>query len=120
VGAFSSARAAEVAARPGQRTGGRFLWREFAVQRGSGCHQLRAADIASGRGLANEGRDRMNLCELLPDVEVVLALEPEELGLHILQVLRYWSRSPQISNNIEVSVFINSVLGHPQSRGQSP
>jgi hypothetical protein len=36
VGAFSSARAAEVAARPGQRTGGRFLWREFAVQRGSG------------------------------------------------------------------------------------
>jgi hypothetical protein len=50
VGAFSSARAAEVAARPGQRTGGRFLWREFAVQRGSGCHQLRAADYICRAG----------------------------------------------------------------------
>lgn len=35
------------------------------------------------------GRTRqMNLAELVPDAAVLLALDPDELGLHILHVLR--------------------------------
>ncbi len=34
----------------------------------------------------------MNLADVVPDGDVLVALEPEELGLRILQVLATWSR----------------------------
>ena len=54
----------------------------------------------------------MNLADLLPDPDVVLALEPEELGLRILQVLSKW---PPHLHQLELGIFTNSVLGNPQS-----
>jgi hypothetical protein len=36
----------------------------------------------------------MNLADVVPDGDVLVALQPEELGLRILQVLATWS--PQI------------------------
>jgi uncharacterized protein (TIGR02391 family) len=54
----------------------------------------------------------MKLAELIPDPEVVLALEPEELGLRILQVLGSWS--PQLMQ-LELNFFINIEIGKPQN-----
>jgi uncharacterized protein (TIGR02391 family) len=50
----------------------------------------------------------MHLSDLVPDPDVVIALEPEELGLRILQVLVSWS--PRLGNTIDVSVFTNGAL----------
>jgi uncharacterized protein (TIGR02391 family) len=58
----------------------------------------------------------MNLSDLEPDADAVLALEAEELGLRILQVLAHW---PSHFNNIELGAFTNSALGHPEAPGQS-
>ncbi|WP_315745466.1 MULTISPECIES: TIGR02391 family protein [unclassified Bradyrhizobium] len=50
----------------------------------------------------------MNLSDILPDAEVVTALEPEELGLRILQVLRHW---PDHLQHAELGTFVRSALG---------
>src|SRR5262249_4201186 len=49
--------------------------------------------------------------DLLPDADAVLALEPDELGLRILQVLTHW---PKHFNNIELGAFTKSALGDPE------
>jgi hypothetical protein len=49
----------------------------------------------------------MHLAELVPDPELLIALEPEELGLRILQVLAQW---PPHGTMVEVSTFINGAL----------
>jgi hypothetical protein len=60
----------------------------------------------------------MNLADVVPDGDVLVALEPEELGLRILQVLATWN--PQI-RQIRLSLFLNGALtgysNHPR-RGQ--
>jgi uncharacterized protein (TIGR02391 family) len=54
----------------------------------------------------------MNLADLIPDADVLLALDPDELGLRILQVLQ---SLPHHMQQHEVGPFINSVIGHPQT-----
>jgi len=55
----------------------------------------------------------MHLADLVPDEEVLLALEPEELGLLVLQVLVQWS--PHIDK--QVGPFINGALsGYPSAQ----
>jgi hypothetical protein len=58
----------------------------------------------------------MNLSELIPDVAVLLALDPDELGLRILQVLRSLPSHMQLH---ELETFTNSVIGHPQTPSAS-
>jgi uncharacterized protein (TIGR02391 family) len=55
---------------------------------------------------------KMNLADLIPDAAVLLALDPDELGLHILQMLG--SMPPQMHQH-ELDTFTNSVVGHPQT-----
>ena len=50
----------------------------------------------------------MHLSDLVPDGDVLVALEPEELGLLILQVLAAWH--PQ-ATQIEMGPFIQGALG---------
>ena len=59
----------------------------------------------------------MKLVDLIPDPEAVLALEPEELGLRILQVLVSW---PPQHMRPELIFFITSELGNPQHSNQGP
>jgi uncharacterized protein (TIGR02391 family) len=54
----------------------------------------------------------MNLADLIPDAEVLLALDPGELGLRILQVLR---STPSHLHQLDLTAFTNSVVGHPQT-----
>jgi uncharacterized protein (TIGR02391 family) len=49
----------------------------------------------------------MHLADLVPDAELLMALEPEELGLRILQVLVQW---PPHGTTVEVSTFVNGAL----------
>jgi hypothetical protein len=49
----------------------------------------------------------MNLADVVPDGDVLVALEPEELGLRMLQVLATWS--PQISQ-IRLGLFLHGAL----------
>jgi hypothetical protein len=58
----------------------------------------------------------MHLADLLPDADLVLALEPEELGRHILMVLDSWPAHQAL----QLSTFINTTLGHPQTPGAGP
>ena len=51
--------------------------------------------------------EQMNLADVVPDGDVLVALEPEELGLRILQVLATWS--PQI-RQIRLGLFLNGAL----------
>jgi uncharacterized protein (TIGR02391 family) len=60
----------------------------------------------------------MNLLDLLPDADVVLALEPDELGVRILQVLGSWA--PHMQQQLQLGTFINTVLGPPQTPTQGP
>ncbi len=57
----------------------------------------------------------MNLADVVPDGDALIALESEELGLRILQVLA--TRSPNISQ-IRLGLFLNSALtgysSHPR------
>jgi len=57
----------------------------------------------------------MNLADVVPDGDALVALKPEELGLRILQVLVTWS--PQISQ-IRLGLFLNGALtgysSHPR------
>ena len=49
----------------------------------------------------------MHLADVVPDTDVLIALEPEELGLRILQVLAGWSGQ---LIQIELRAFLNGVL----------
>jgi hypothetical protein len=57
----------------------------------------------------------MNLVDLVPDGDALVALQAEQLGLHILQVLA--TKSQQISQ-IRLGLFLNSALigysGYPR------
>ena len=54
----------------------------------------------------------MHLADVVQDEEVLLALEPEELGRHALQVLAQWS--PHIDK--QMGPFINGALsGYPSA-----
>jgi uncharacterized protein (TIGR02391 family) len=54
----------------------------------------------------------MNLADLIPDAAVLLALEPDELGLRILQVLR---SLPAHAQQHQLDTFTYSVIGHPRT-----
>lgn len=54
----------------------------------------------------------MNLADLIPDAAVLLALDPDELGLRILQVLR---SIPSHLQQPQLDTFTNSVVGHPRT-----
>jgi hypothetical protein len=56
----------------------------------------------------------MNLSDLIPNADVLLALDPDELGLRILQVLR---SLPAHMLQHELGSFTNSVIGNPQAPG---
>ncbi len=58
----------------------------------------------------------MHLADIIPDPEVLLALEPDELGLDVLRVLDSWPRHA----NLELGHLLNATLGHPQTPGSSP
>ena len=49
----------------------------------------------------------MNLADVVPDGDVLVALEPKELGLRILQVLATWS--PHVSQ-MRLGLFLNGAL----------
>jgi hypothetical protein len=49
----------------------------------------------------------MNLADVVPDGDVLVALAPEQLGLRILQVLATWS--PHI-RQIRLGLFLNNAL----------
>jgi hypothetical protein len=55
----------------------------------------------------------MKLIDLLPDPGVLVALEPDELGLRILPVLADW---PHQGNPLQLSRFLQSVLGDGTTR----
>jgi uncharacterized protein (TIGR02391 family) len=54
----------------------------------------------------------MNLADLIPDAAVLLALDPDELGLRILQALR---SMPSHAQQHQLDAFTYSVIGHPQT-----
>lgn len=54
----------------------------------------------------------MNLADLIPNGDVLLALDPDELGLRILQVL---GSMPGHMQQHDLGGFINTVIGHPQT-----
>jgi hypothetical protein len=56
---------------------------------------------------ANRVGQQMNLADVVPDGDAVVALKPEELGLRILQVLATWS--PQI-RQIRLGLFLSDAL----------
>jgi uncharacterized protein (TIGR02391 family) len=63
--------------------------------------------------------DMVQLVELIPDPDVVVALEPEELGLRMLLVLATWPRFV----NLSLEAFLQNLIGNPQapsSVGQYP
>jgi uncharacterized protein (TIGR02391 family) len=62
-----------------------------------------------------KGAAAMHLPDLISDLEVLLALEPEEVGLCILQVLARWPA--HIGVNIEQRSFVAGAL---QAYGPSP
>jgi hypothetical protein len=62
--------------------------------------------------------DMVQLVELLPDADVVVALEPDELGLRMLPVLATWPRF----TNLSLNALLQHLIGNPQdpaSVGQS-
>jgi uncharacterized protein (TIGR02391 family) len=58
----------------------------------------------------------MHLVEIIPDVDAVLALEPDELGFRILRVLGSWSPHTQL----HLRMFIDGALGHAQTPSSGP
>jgi Protein of unknown function (Hypoth_ymh) len=54
----------------------------------------------------------MNLSDLIPDADVLLALDPDELGLRILRALR---SMPAHMQQHELGSFTNSVIGDPRA-----
>lgn len=62
----------------------------------------------------------MKLVDLIPDADVLIALEPEELGLRLLPVLAAW---PHQGNPMQLDRLLPSVVGDTRSRdhlGQYP
>lgn len=62
----------------------------------------------------------MKLVDIIPDADVLIALEPDELGLRMLPVLAAW---PHQGNPMELDRFLPSVVGDGRSRdflGQFP
>ena len=51
----------------------------------------------------------MNLVDIVPDADALLALEPDELGLRLLPVLSHYSRQPGAS--LHPRVFFPSIVG---------
>jgi hypothetical protein len=49
----------------------------------------------------------LHIADLVPDVDVLVSLEQDELGLRILQVLAVW---PAHLQQIEVGVFVNGAI----------
>ena len=65
----------------------------------------------------------MRLVDLIPNSDVLCALEPDELGLRMLPVLAEWhSRNPLYhSMQLELKTFVNITLDSgPQPSGQYP
>lgn len=88
-------------------------WRNalLATAGATSCLALRPATIPSpslgGATLASRPREQMNLADIVPDGDVLIALKPEELGLRILQVLATWS--PHI-RQIRLGLFLSDAL----------
>jgi uncharacterized protein (TIGR02391 family) len=62
----------------------------------------------------------MKLADLIPNADVLIALEPDELGLRMLPVLAAWDHR---GNPMELNRFLPSVVGDGRSRdflGQYP
>jgi uncharacterized protein (TIGR02391 family) len=56
---------------------------------------------------------QMHIADVVPNPDVLVALEPEELGLRIIQVLAEW---PAHLSQIQLSAFLNGALtGLPQT-----
>ncbi|MGH6848785.1 MAG: hypothetical protein ACREC0_15540 [Methylocella sp.] len=49
----------------------------------------------------------MKLSDIFPDVDVLIALEPEELGLRILPVLDDWERRHSRSSPLQLDNFLD-------------
>lgn len=57
----------------------------------------------------------MHLVDLIPDVDVLTALEPDELGVRILAVLRDWKAS---GLEFELRSFLSATLNNPTAYPQ--
>src|SRR5579872_2390171 len=55
------------------------------------------------------------LVDLIPDPDVVIALEPEELGLRMLPVLWTFSRSPSLQ--LQEDSFYPTIIGSDRTSG---
>ena len=58
----------------------------------------------------------MKLTDLIPDPEVLIALEPNELGLRLLPLLVRWPKDEEM----RLKKLLSMVLGPPQIPGQAP
>ena len=56
----------------------------------------------------------MHLADLIPDADVLLALEPEELALRILPLLDQSTRGR--SSGVELGQFLDSTIGDIRGR----
>lgn len=63
----------------------------------------------------------MRLIDLIPEADVLCALEPEELGLRMLAALANW-REHIVLQHLTLNAFLESVAGRnaPEGRGQYP
>lgn len=50
----------------------------------------------------------MFLQDIMPDADVLVALEPEELGLRLLPVLADWKRRHQLGPQLALDAFLDS------------
>jgi uncharacterized protein (TIGR02391 family) len=58
----------------------------------------------------------MKLVDLIPDPHVLIALEPDELGLRMLPLLAAWPKH----DTLQLSHVLVSVVGDPRSRDSRP
>ncbi len=58
----------------------------------------------------------VQLVDLIPDPDVLVALEPEELGLRMLPVLWFFSRSPSL-RLLQPDNFFPTIIGSDQAGG---
>jgi uncharacterized protein (TIGR02391 family) len=58
----------------------------------------------------------MNIKDLIPDAEALIALDPEELGLALLPFLKAWPRH----EGLQLSTLFIRVNGHPNAQPGSP
>jgi uncharacterized protein (TIGR02391 family) len=64
----------------------------------------------------------MNLIDLFPTAELLVALEPEELGLRLLPLLAEWN-APNLwyqTSQLGLDAFIESTFANPQPTGPYP